>query len=417
MHVNTLILGAGISGLAASLRAKELGMEAVILEARPSAGGLLDSFEIEGFIFDNAVHLSFATEKKVREVFDATPYITHSPISYCHDGMWLKYPIQNNLYPLDVDSKIKIIKSFFERPQFQDGDNYLAWLESQYGKLFTEKYSVKYTKKYWGVGAEHLSTTWLGSRVRPSNPEEILYGAFSEKTPHYYYTEEMRYPEKGGYKAFIAGLIAEADIHLNKNVIEINLKEKLVICSDNSEYRYERLISSIPLPVLVSLTKNCDQLITSAAKKLSHTSMDLISIGFSEVVTDKLWFYIYDDDILASRAYSPSVKSKMNAPENCSSLQFEIYQKDSNQVHSEEVMLKNSLHAIKKLGLADEKDIVFMDHRRQRWANIIFYPGMEIDRNRIREYFLSSGVSTIGRFGEWDYLWSNQSFMSGYQVL
>ena len=293
----------------------------------------------------------------------------------------------------------------------------MLWLESQYGKAFAEKFSARYTRKYWGVNAEDLSTTWIGSRIRPSNPEEILYGAFSDQTPHYYYTDQMRYPEKGGYKSFISGLISNAEIHNNKMVIDIDLKRKLVTCSDSSEYYYEKLISSIPLPVLVGVTRSCENSIIDASRKLLHTSMDLISVGFSDIVTDKLWFYIYDEDILSCRAHSPSVKAKANAPTNCSSIQFEIYQKGSKQVYETQNMLSNVAYAIKKLGIADSDKILFMDHRRQNWANIIFYPGMESDRDLIRCFFFDSGVSTVGRFGEWDYLWSNQSFMSGYQAL
>jgi hypothetical protein len=34
-------------------------------------------------------------------------------------------------------------------------------------------------------------------------------------------------------------------------------------------------------------------------------------------------------------------------------------------------------------------------------------------RKVVRDYLSSVGIETIGRFGEWDYLWSDQSLMSG----
>jgi hypothetical protein len=49
-------------------------------------------------------------------------------------------------------------------------------------------------------------------------------------------------------------------------------------------------------------------------------------MGFKcEDVAKHLWFYIYDEDILASRIHSPSLKSLNKTPEGCSSLQAEIY--------------------------------------------------------------------------------------------
>ena len=100
------ILGAGIAGLGAALGLRERGEESIIFEKNPTSGGLLDHLIINGFIFDKAVHLSFATEPKVREIFDKTPFITHPSDSYCFDeGKWLKHPIQNNLFKLEPDEK------------------------------------------------------------------------------------------------------------------------------------------------------------------------------------------------------------------------------------------------------------------------------------------------------------------------
>jgi hypothetical protein len=41
---------------------------------------------------------------------------------------------------------------------------------------------------------------------------------------------------------------------------------------------------------------------------------------------------------------------------------------------------------------------------------------MESNRQIVIDYLNSMNIKSIGRFGEWDYLWSNQSFMSGYNV-
>ena len=75
------ILGAGIAGLGAALRCRELGLDYAVYEKSSRAGGLLDNFQIDGYRFDHAVHLSFATEKKVRKIFDRRDYFTHQAAS------------------------------------------------------------------------------------------------------------------------------------------------------------------------------------------------------------------------------------------------------------------------------------------------------------------------------------------------
>ena len=38
---------------------------------------------------------------------------------------------------------------------------------------------------------------------------------------------------------------------------------------------------------------------------------------------------------------------------------------------------------------------------------------MEARRDRVRRWVAAQQIRLAGRFGEWAYLWSNQSFMSG----
>jgi protoporphyrinogen oxidase len=76
----------------------------------------------------------------------------------------------------------------------------------------------------------------------------------------------------------------------------------------------------------------------------------------------------------------------------------------------------NTLYALKKMGLASETDILFMDHRRVSHANVVFDLGMEERRSVVRRWVKRQGILLAGRFGEWDYLWSNQAFLSGLRA-
>lgn len=417
-EINTIILGAGIAGLGAALKAREMNSKAIIFEAKNSAGGLLDNFEIKGFRFDNAVHLSFAKEDKVREIFDQTSFYRHAPDALNFEkDKWLKHPVQNNLYPLPAEDKVKLITSFFERPKQLVSEDYEAWLRYQYGDKITERYSLRYTQKYWDTEAEKLSISWIGDRVRQASADEILLGAFTDDTPNTYYAKEMRYPKKGGYKSFIQPLINDSEIRLNHKVTKIDLNKKVIEVNNDSLYRYETLINTLPLPLFITLCNAVPDTVKNASEKLKATSIDLISVGFNKNIIKDLWFYIYDKDIYASRAYSPSVKSLDNVPNGCSSLQFEIYSRGEKSKYDGEQLKSNVLYALKKMKISSEEDIVFMHHKHLPWGNVIFDSGMEDNREIIRDFLKESEVKSCGRFGEWDYLWSNQALLSGYNVL
>ena len=416
--IDTVILGAGVAGLGAAMRAREIGRTAVIFEARHAAGGLLDNFSIDGFRFDHAVHLSFANEEKVRQIFDQVPYYTHPAESFCFDqDRWLKHPIQNNLEPLSAEDKVALIKSFLSRPETLDGNDYESWLRHQYGDGIAQRYPIRYTAKYWATPAKNLSTSWIGNRMRRAELDEILFGAFSSETPNTYYTKEMRYPKTGGYKAFIQPLIDAADIRLEHKVSGIDTIQKIVTFENGAQVAYQNLVSTLPLPVMTKLIDVVPQGVQEAAAALKATSIDLISVAFNKPLVRDLWFYIYDEDIFASRAYSPSVKSPENAPAGCSSLQFEIYSRGEQSRFDPEALKKNTLDALKKMKIADEGDIVFMNHRFLQFGNVIFDQGMEQNRKNVLDWLEKSGIISCGRFGEWDYLWSNQSMLSGYNAV
>lgn len=416
-HIETMILGAGIAGLGAALRCREEGKAAIIFEANERAGGLLDNFEIDGFLFDNAVHLSFATEPKVREIFDKTPYITHPADAWNFEkDRWLKHPVQNNLFPLSAEDKVELITSFLTRPE-DAGVDYESWLRHQYGDKIAERYPIKYTVKYWGTPAKNLSTSWIGSRMRRAEVEEILFGAFTDQTPNTYYVKEMRYPEYGGYRSFIEPLIEQSDIRLNHRATKIDLVNKTVTFNDVQTVSYDSLVNTIPLPHFIELCIDVPDNVSNSAKELMATSIDLISIGFNKPIIKDLWFYIYDEDILASRAYSPSVKSPNNTPDGCSSLQFEIYSRGTNSRYSVDELKANTIMALKKMNVATEDDILFIHHKNLPYGNVIFDIGMEENRQIIKEFLNKNRVLNCGRFGEWDYLWSNQSLMSGYNII
>ena len=416
--IDIVILGAGIAGLGAALRARELNRQAVVFEARDRAGGLLDNFTVDGFRFDHAVHLSFANEPEVRAIFDRTPYLTHPADSYCwDDGYWLKHPVQNNLYPLPPEQRAAMIKSFLARPDKLAHDDYESWLRHQYGDAIAERYPLRYTQKYWAVPARELSTTWIGNRMRRAELDEILFGALTGDTPNTYYTKEMRYPVTGGYKAFIQPLLDAAEIRTGHAVTGIDTAARTVTFANGTMVRYQQLVSTLPLPVLVRLARDVPDDVRAAGAGLHATSIDLVSVGFDKPLVKDLWFYIYDEDIAASRAYSPSVKSPDNAPPGCSSLQFEIYNYDTGSAHAPEALKENTVYALRKMGIATANDIVVLDHRRLAYGNVIFERGMEERRARVRGWAGQAGISTCGRFGEWDYLWSNQSLLSGYRAL
>lgn len=417
MQIKNLILGAGISGLSAS---SELGKkDTIIFEKEKYYGGLCNSFKIGEFIFDTSIHLSFTNIAEVRQEFDKCEYYKHLPLAYnYYEKKWLKHPVVHNLFNMEIEDKVKCIKGFVERPHFDNIINYKEWLVATYGKDIVEKFHEKYTRKYWCKELSELSTTWVGARLNTPKIENMLNGAFKENDNIEYYAKEMRYPKNGGYKGFLNNLANNAEIKYNKEANKVDVENKIVYFKDGSKCAYKNLISSIPICELIKIIDNVPDEIVECSKRLIATSMALVSVGFNKSnIAKHLWFYVYDEDILASRVYSPSLKSINNAEGGCSSLQFEIYYTKEKPIKKTGDEVINHIKDFIINGeIAKEDEILFMDYREIKYANVIFYNGMEADREKVKEYLELQGIILIGRFGEWDYLWSDQSYMSGKKV-
>lgn len=414
-----VILGAGIAGLSAGYHLQQAGIEPVLYEKNPRWGGLCDNFEVGPFRFDRFVHLSFSEDDYVKKLFTsscAQNYHIPDPVNY-YKGVWLKHPAQNNIYKLDVAEKIKIINDFYNRkPVPEEGiSNMEEWLRLQYGDYFAKNFAMKYTRKYWTCEACELETSWTGSRFYLPSVEEVLEGAMTEDTPHTYYAKEMRYPQKGGYRSFLTEMAGTLDIRTDKEVTAIDPFAKSVFFADGTSDSYEYLISTLPLPEYVKLISGLPAPVELALKNLKYTSGVLVSLGFRRPdVAKHLWFYIYDEEILPARVNSPSRKSEDNAPEGCSSLQAEIYL-TPDQLEKADLTshLESTIRSLLDMGVFEAEDLMVKDARKEQYANVIFDHDIYKNRKIVHDYLDQVGIDYAGRFGEWEYFWSDQSLLSG----
>lgn len=416
--MKNIILGAGVSGIAAAYELRRNNVESIVFEKNSDWGGLLDNFIIDGFRFDKFVHFSFSNDKYVNDIFFETKYISHEPLSYnFYKGHWLKHPAQNNLFPLDKVEKENIINDFKNREdkEVSEISNYEEWLRVQYGNYFAENFPMVYTEKYWTVKAKDLEIKWVGERMYKPTLKEVEEGCKSELTPNTYYTKEMRYPQKGGYKSFISPMVKGIDIRTNSSVKKIDLTNKTVLLENGSLYQYDNLISSLPLTEICKLINGVPDYVLSASEKLNYTSGYLVSLGFNKPeIADKLWFYIYDNDILSSRVYSPSMKSPDNVPNGCSSIQAEIYFNKGQKLKiSDNDILEQTIKKFLSIGLFKEEDLIVKDIRSEKYANVIFDHAIYENRKIVLDYLNQNNIISVGRFGEWDYFWSDQSLLSG----
>lgn len=414
--VSIAILGAGIAGLSAAYTLRCSGHDALVFEKSDHYGGLCSSFSVDGFTFDTFAHLTFSKDPYVNSIFEEQAnFLIHPPeaLNY-YKGTWIRNPAQNNLFPLSIDEKIEVIKGFICRKDMPVV-TYDDWLKNQYGTYFAENFPTKYTRKYWTVEPRELEPQWVEGRMYKPTIDEVLRGAMSEDTPNVHYSKEMHYPKNGGFQSFLSPLAKEANIRLLQEVSKIDSKNKILHFLNGEAIGYEHLISTIPLTELPLLMVDMPGDVRRAAGKLEYTSGIMISLGFQrEHVSPALWFYIYDEEIWPARVYSPSIKSPNNAPAGCSSIQAEIYFSRRKPLPADSKSIaEQAIEQLEQMGLFCKDEIVAKNVQTAKYANILFTPEIYANRKLVCDYLDSVGIVYAGRFGEWDYLWTDQSLLSG----
>ena len=162
---------------------------------------------------------------------------------------------------------------------------------------------------------------------------------------------------------------------------------------------------------------NVPEDVLKAVNDLHWTCGYQVSLGFKRPdVAKYLWFYIYDEDILSARVYSPNLKSPDNAPKGCSSLQAEVFFDCKSKIIPAETVLNNTIEKMKAMNIFKDEDLIIKDIRFEPYANITFVPSIYKNRQIILDYLKSQGIDSIGRFGKWDYKWTHQAFNDGKEL-
>ena len=65
------------------------------------------------------------------------------------------------------------------------------------------------------------------------------------------------------------------------------------------------------------------------------------------------------------------------------------------------------------MGLFKHEDLILKDIRSEKYANVIFDHNIYKNRKIVLDYLSKNNIISVGRFGEWEYFWSDQSMLSG----
>lgn len=433
-----LILGAGPTGLGAAHRLSELGVDAfTVLEARAVPGGLAASYVDEhGFTWDVGGHVQFSHYAYYDEVLDRAlgdAWIEHDRESWIRlQGCWVPYPFQYNLHrlpPTDRDRALEGLERVARRRRPARAENFRAWIETTFGDGIAELFLVPYNEKVWGFPLETLGVDWIGERVAPPDLERVRENMREGRDDvDWGPNRRFRFPRSGGTGAIwtaVAGWLDPARIQLRAPVTTLDLPRRCARLADGRSVAYDRLITSLPLDLLVGLCDGLDRRAWRAAQALRHSAVHVLGVGLRggqpPVLRGKCWMYFPESHSPYYRVTVFSNYSPLNVPpgEGHWSLMGELCETAARPVDPGRLRAA-TLAAMRRDGLIGPRaEVVSFWHHREEHG----YPTPFLGRDETVDPLLSAlerhGVYSRGRFGAWKYEVSNQdhSFMQGVEAV
>ncbi len=430
-----VIIGGGPTGIGAAYHLKKLGYSNwVLYEKHDYVGGHSSTHaDDKGFLWDEGGHILFSHFKYydqfVRESIGKNFY-SHQRESWIKlPKAWVPYPFQNNIHRLPAEEHLQCLTGLIEaQRQHIPSRNFNDWIHNTFGKGIANTFMIPYNLSVWATPATLMAHHWIGERVSVVDTDRILRNSIhKEDDISWGPNNKFIFPKFGGTRGIYEPYAKKfgSRLRLNKEVVHIDFKKKIITFKDGSTDNYDFLISAAPLNDLI---KHFDAPlpIKKAATRLTFNSIMIIGVGLKKKIsTTKCWVYFPDPKVPFYRLsyfqnYSPYLVPNGDI-NKFSSLMCEVSYSRFKKINKKTV-LKQTIAALVKNDIIEETD------RKKIVSSQVFdikygYPVPTLDRDvilkKVQSYLLANNVFSRGRYGAWKYEISNMDhcFMQGVEAV
>ncbi len=408
-RVQTLIVGAGMSGLAT---AAALGKahDTLLLEADHEIGGYCKTVKQDGFTWDYSGHFFHFKHPEIeaflRERMPGQNIRTVQKLSYiAYAGGRIDFPFQKNIHQLPKEELVDcLVDLYFARaPRELLGKHAPAevpveasfkdMLYGRFGKSIAEKFLVPYNEKLYATDLSNLDKDAMGRFFPHADLTDIV---ANMRTPdNASYNATFTYPEGGAieYVKAVASEVAPSAIALGERLVSIDLATRTAVTSART-VRFERLVSSAPLDRLVAM---CG--LPVDAGTFSWNKVLVFNLGFSKKGPDDVhWMYYPSRE---TSFYRIGFYDNIFGTDRMS-LYVELgYPKDA--VVDPEAMLPRVLADLEREGIVRGHELVSKHHVVMDPAYVHITQKSLTETARLRSKLAEHGVYSIGRYGGWTY--------------
>lgn len=392
-----LIIGAGVSGLSYAAKTNN---EYLIIESESSIGGYCKTIYKDGFVWDYSGHFFHFQHPEIRDyvmqnVNEDEVLTVNKYTQILYNGRHIDFPFQMNIHQLDQQEFIDCLYDLFNTQAESSINSFKQMLYSKFGQSIADKFLIPYNTKLYATDLDRLDVDAMGRFFPYANKEQIIKNF---KCPaNNSYNSTFIYPKRGCIRIIdsIASNVNSSHISLGERVLSIDRTRRIAV-TNKREIKYDRLISTMPLPRLLDM---CG--ISYDHDVYTWNKVLVFNLGFDKKGPEKknCWLYVPESKFCFYRV--GFYDNIMNTDKM--SLYVEIgYGKDE-KICDIDKTLKTTLDDLHQAGIVTDQQLISYHYVVMDPAYVHVTRTSEIDKEQMFKILKDDDIYSIGRYGAWKY--------------
>jgi len=427
IDVDTLILGAGLTGLSSALH---IGAGCTVVEQADHVGGLAHTLVEQGHHFDVTGHWLHLRTPEVKALVgrllgDAMLARGRRARVYSH-ATYTQYPFQSNTFGLPPDIAAECVLGFVRArcwdrlsstppPPLTAPRTFADFILQRLGDGIARHFMFPYNQKIWTVHPSELDASWCDRFVPVPSLEDVILGALGQTEQRLGYNVQFVYPRSGGIARLPQALRAEltGPVELNTAVSAIDLGQRIATCGNGVGYRFRHLVNSVPLNRLLAMLRPLPDAIASAATHLRHTTITYFDVAAKGANPEQPhWSYVPEPDQPFYRVGSFTAVEPAMSPPDTRTFYVEIsHQGATLGLADAEQRVVEQLCQMKLI--AAPEDVLLVKRRTIPVAYVLEGADVAPARRSMLDFLLGQRVISTGRYGAWTYAAMEDAILDG----
>lgn len=428
------IIGAGPAGLSAAFVLARAGFPVTVYEAGDQVGGMSRSLTLWGQTVDIGPHRFFSTDTRVNRLWLDVVGNDYSMVNrltrILYNSRFFHYPIQpvdalRNLGPI---TSAACVGSYLRQKLYPElsTETFESWVTNRFGKKLYEIFFKTYSEKLWGIPCCELDADFAAQRIKKFSLGEAILSAIGvSRTRHKTLVDVFAYPHGGTGSVYkqMASAIQEAggNVRLNTPVRRLITKDSAVQgieTTDGSFHPHWRVISSMPLTLLVKSLDGVASTVRNAAEQLRfrNTIIVYLNVGDSDLFPDN-WIYVHSPEMTTGRItnFRNWVPHLHNGhPETILGFEFWCNEEDALWGASDATLIDLATRDCRRLATARQPRIIDGHVLRINRCYPVYARGYRHHLSVIRDYLNDiRNLDVIGRYGAFKYNNQDHSILMG----